>query len=97
MWTRLTIAGLLAAAPAAVADAVTDLPAGEGRDLVLAYCRSCHDLGEATKFRGYFGEKEWRDVVLTMLTYELVIPGDEVETIVDYLAEALGPSGGTDE
>jgi hypothetical protein len=91
MWIRSTIASLAIASPVAVADAVTDLPSGEGRELVAKHCRTCHDLEEATKFRGYYGKDEWRDVILTMLTYDLVLPAGDFEAMVNYLAEQFGP------
>jgi hypothetical protein len=87
------IAGLLAAGVYAE-DNTNGLPEGEGKRLLVQHCLNCHELEEVTKFRGYYDENKWREVVLTMLTYGAIIPADDVQKIVSYLSEHLGPGGG---
>jgi virginiamycin B lyase len=66
------------------------LPDGPGRKILQTACSSCHELKEVTKFRGYYGANEWRDVVVTMIKYGAEVKDKEVEVLVDYLARNLG-------
>ncbi len=68
-----------------------DLPDGEGRQILSSYCIICHKLEEATKFKGYYGEDEWRDVVLTMISYGAPLPDHQVAVVVQYLTKYFGP------
>jgi mono/diheme cytochrome c family protein len=67
-----------------------ELPDGEGKKILQASCTSCHNLGEVTKFRGYYTKAQWRDVVVTMVEYGADLKEPEVDTLVDYLAQHLG-------
>jgi cytochrome c5 len=67
-----------------------DLPAGPGKTLLRTACLICHDLGEVTKFRGYYSRAQWRDVVMTMVEYGAPLSKDDVEVLADYLAANLG-------
>ena len=67
-----------------------DLPEGEGKKILVASCTSCHDLGEVTKFRGYYDRKQWRDIVVTMMDYGAPVNEKQVDVLADYLAEHLG-------
>ncbi len=73
------------------ADDVTALPEGEGKQLLVAYCSACHVLEEVTKFKGYYDEEQWREVVLTMAAYGTPVPAIRIPILVEYLAENLGP------
>ena len=53
--------GMRAAAPE------DELPEGEGQKILVSSCTACHDLTEVTKFRGYYDDKQWRDIVSTMM------------------------------
>ena len=66
------------------------LPDGAGKRILQASCRSCHDLGEVTKFRGYYNRAQWRDIVATMVLYGAEVEEKEVEVLTDYLVEHLG-------
>ena len=88
----------VAAAPASAAPApapaqtvaVDQLPEGAGRQLLMRACTSCHSLREVTKFSGFYGRDQWRDIVLTMMDYGAPVNAKEVEVLTDYLAQHLG-------
>ena len=83
-----------AAAPAAPAPAQAvspeQLPAGAGRQILTNACTSCHNLREVTKFSGFYGREQWRDIVLTMMDYGAPVNEKEVEVLTAYLTEHLG-------
>jgi cytochrome c5 len=66
------------------------LPDGSGKRILQASCRSCHDLGEVTKFRGYYNRAQWHDIVVTMVQYGAEVEEKDVEVLTDYLVEHLG-------
>lgn len=64
-------------------------PGTSGQDLVESECTRCHTLApiEAeTRSRA-----EWEDVVYEMIERGADLNEQEVETVVDYLAENYGP------
>jgi mono/diheme cytochrome c family protein len=67
-----------------------ELPDGEGKKILQTSCTSCHDLGEVTKFRGYYDRAQWRDVVVTMVEYGAPLQPPEIDTLADYLEQHLG-------
>ena len=67
-----------------------ELPDGEGKKILQMSCTSCHDLGEVTKFRGYYTREQWRDIVVTMVEYGATLQPSEIETLADYLELHLG-------
>jgi hypothetical protein len=67
-----------------------ELPEGEGKKILQMSCTSCHDLGEVTKFRGYYTREQWRDLVVTMVEYGAVLQPSEIDTLADYLEQHLG-------
>ena len=80
-----------APAPApAPAVAAEQLPQGAGRQILMSACTSCHNLREVTKFSGFYGREQWRDIVLTMMDYGAPVNAKEVEVLTDYLTAALG-------
>jgi cytochrome c5 len=80
-----------APAPApAQAVAAEQLPQGAGRQILMSACTSCHNLREVTKFSGFYGREQWRDIVLTMMDYGAPVNAKEVEVLSDYLAQHLG-------
>jgi hypothetical protein len=95
-WLAAVAAGALIAAGAAsstltsAAAADDDLPEGEGKKILLAACRHCHELDEVTKFRGYYDRSQWRDVVVTMKEYGAPVDERQVEVLTDYLTTHLG-------
>ena len=66
------------------------LPGGAGKQILQASCTSCHDLGEVTKFRGYYNRAQWHDIVVTMVQYGAKVDEKDVEVLTDYLVEHLG-------
>jgi cytochrome c5 len=66
------------------------LPGGAGKQILQASCTSCHDLGEVTKFRGYYNRAQWHDIVVTMVQYGAEVEEKDVEVLTDYLLEHLG-------
>jgi hypothetical protein len=85
----LIVAGSVCVGSAARQDG-DDLPAGDGKKILLASCTACHDLKEVTKFRGYYTKAEWRDIVTTMIEYGATVDAKDVDVLVDYLAKTLG-------
>lgn len=80
-----------APAPApAQAVSAEQLPQGAGRQILMSACTSCHNLREVTKFSGFYGREQWRDIVLTMMDYGAPVNAKEVEVLTDYLTAALG-------
>ena len=78
-------------APApAQAVAAEQLPQGAGRQILMSACTSCHNLREVTKFSGFYGREQWRDIVLTMMDYGAPVNAKEVEVLTDYLAQHFG-------
>ena len=86
IWTTVP-GGILTAAQSKPED---ELPDGPGRRILQASCTSCHDLGEVTKFKGYYTRAQWRDVVQTMVEYGAKLQSGEADVLADYLAEHLG-------
>jgi hypothetical protein len=79
------------ATPTARAQAPGDeLPDAPGKQILERACTSCHHLGEVTKFKGYYSRAQWKDIVVTMKEYGSEISDAEVETLADYLFEAVG-------
>ena len=81
--------GAATQAPSRTAD-VERLPAGRGKEILQASCTTCHDLGEVTKFKGYYDRAQWRDIVVTMVEYGAVLEKNDVEVLSDYLVQHLG-------
>lgn len=80
------------AAPATTAVAAAaseELPDGPGRKILLGACTQCHNLREVTKFRGFYGRAQWRDIVLTMVDYGAPVGEKDVEVLTDYLTTTL--------
>jgi cytochrome c5 len=78
------------APPASRSAEAEALPDGAGKQILMAACASCHDLGEVTKFRGYYNRAQWRDMVITMVEYGARVNEKEVEVLSDYLVQHLG-------
>jgi len=68
----------------------SELPAGQGRTILQTSCTVCHDLGEVTKFRGYYNKAQWQDIVATMIGYGANVRKEDVDVLADYLTESLG-------
>ena len=68
----------------------SDLPPGQGRTILQTACTVCHDLGEVTKFRGYYNRQQWQDIVVTMMGYGANVSKEDVDVLADYLTQHLG-------
>ena len=79
----------VAAAPAAG----IELPAGSGREILLATCIDCHDLGGLDLFRNFYAADDWRVLVQTMQGYGAELEPAEVEAVVTYLSLNFAPVG----
>lgn len=80
----------LSAAPARLGQSGEDLPDGNGKKILQASCTACHDLTEITKFKGYYGHDDWRDIVKTMIEYGAKVSDSDADVLVDYLTKNLG-------
>ncbi|HZZ95226.1 MAG TPA: hypothetical protein VFE23_21890 [Usitatibacter sp.] len=63
------------------------LPDGAGRKLVETYCQQCHELSTVT--RAGYSRETWKNTVHMMINVGAAVPPGQVDTIVDYLAQAL--------
>jgi cytochrome c5 len=87
----LVVAGVWSASNAGAAAAPgDDLPEGAGKKVLLRACTACHDLDEVIKFKGYYTRAQWHDIVVTMKEYGAALADDEVDTLTDYITEAIG-------
>ena len=77
---------------AASAQAISpeQLPEGPGKQILMTACTSCHNLREVTKFNGFYGRGQWRDIVLTMMDYGAPVNDKQIEVLSDYLTSTLG-------
>lgn len=68
-----------------------ELPEGAGKDDVAAYCSACHSLSIVAQQR--LGREDWNEVLVSMVEQEGMpeIPAEDRKTILDYLAQHLGP------
>jgi len=109
-WIAAIVLGLaVASAPAGARQAPgapqaapgDELPEGDGKQILVAACTSCHDLGEVTKFQGYWDRAQWRAAVVTMVEYGAPVEAPQIDVLADYLYEHLGKrpddAAGTDE
>ena len=90
-WFGGALAVLAAAAAPALAQAPNDpfLPAGQGRDLVVQVCTSCHPARTFGQIRE--GEAAWRYQVYDMIMHGAQMAPADIEPVVKYLSTALGP------
>jgi mono/diheme cytochrome c family protein len=90
----LFVLSAVAPLPARAADKLDDLPPGEGRVLVFAYCSACHGL--RIVYQQGMSRDRWDDAITFMVqTKGMLPPEPEVrKAIVDYLAEAFPPRRG---
>lgn len=77
--------------PAAPIDAGVELPAGVGREILVASCLDCHQLGGLALFKGFYTRDSWRALVISMIDNGAELDADEVEVLSDYLAQYFGP------
>jgi mono/diheme cytochrome c family protein len=76
---------------APVFDSGVELPAGQGREILIASCLSCHELTTLPLFAAFYTRDSWRTLVLTMKEHGAEINGAQIEVLADYLAQHFGP------
>jgi hypothetical protein len=67
-----------------------ELPEGEGKSILERACTSCHDLGGLTNFKGFYTEKQWRELVIDMIKGGAEVKEDEIPILAKYLARHFG-------
>ncbi|WP_428103159.1 hypothetical protein [Candidatus Rariloculus sp.] len=72
-------------------EAGVELPEGQGREILVSACLSCHDLGGLALFSGFYTRDNWRTLVLTMIETGATVDAAEIEVVADYLAQHFGP------
>lgn len=87
--TELIVAYLAKSFPPPAKKAAAPLPDGEGKDLVMNRCASCHDL---VRVEDHTGTKaDWEGVVKYMTSLGLTVTPEEDARIVAYLAKNFPP------
>jgi cytochrome c553 len=79
--TRATVSATTAAA--------APLPAGEGRETVIAICTKCHGTGNFSTLR--MSRSAWQDEVEDMKDKGAVGTDDDFKRVIDYLAKNFPP------
>ncbi|APD08884.1 MULTISPECIES: c-type cytochrome [Thermus] len=64
------------------------LPEGPGKELVLAKCQACHDIGFVARER--LSRERWDAIMTEMVSRGLQVTPEERGAILDYLALYLG-------
>lgn len=84
-----------AAAPKspAPANAVVELPEGDGKAIATENCQACHKLTNLTK--AHKNLDDWKDTVQTMIDRGANVPPEKVDILVQYLAKNFGPKDAT--
>jgi mono/diheme cytochrome c family protein len=67
-----------------------ELPAGAGRELVLAACTRCHDLKGVPAFKGYWTRQQWLAMIETMVKHGAPLNAAQAGEVADYLALHFG-------
>jgi hypothetical protein len=66
------------------------LPPGEGKEMVVELCNTCHNLQKVVTSRKT--DKEWERSVYDMVSRGAQIFPEEVDQIVKYLAKSFPPN-----
>ncbi len=69
--------------------AQSQLPEGEGKEIVETVCTQCHGLQTITSAN--YALDEWRNVVYDMVSEGAPLLDEEVEMVAQYLAKHFGP------
>ena len=75
---------------AAAFDAGVELPAGPGREIVVAQCLVCHELAALELFTGFYTHESWRSLVISMRAHGAELDDVEVEAVSRYLTRHFG-------
>ncbi len=74
-----------------------ELPAGQGREILIASCLSCHQLTGLPLFAAFYTRDSWRTLVLTMKGHGAEINDAQIEVLADYLAQYFGPEASAEQ
>ena len=67
-----------------------DLPEGEGRELMLRACTSCHTLEGVPAYQKYWGFERWLPMVENMIEHGAKLSEDEKIVVTRYLGQFFG-------
>ena len=67
-----------------------ELPADEGRDLILRACTGCHTLEGVPAYRKYWGYTQWLPMVENMVKHGAKLDAGEMDTVARYLGHYFG-------
>jgi mono/diheme cytochrome c family protein len=76
--------------PVAEFTAAGALPPGDGRAILENQCLVCHELDALDLFADYYGQDQWRSLVLTMRANGANVNDAEVEVLAAYLSQHFG-------
>jgi competence ComEA-like helix-hairpin-helix protein len=85
---KWALVAILIASPARPLRAQSDLPEGEGKDLVVRLCTSCHGIEEVTSSRK--SEALWSNTVDAMIQRGAAGKEEEFDLVIKYLAKNFG-------
>jgi hypothetical protein len=71
-------------------DAGIDLPAGQGRDILVSECLNCHELAVLELFKGFYTRDNWHALVVSMRANGAQVDDDEIDVLSAYLAQHFG-------
>jgi hypothetical protein len=67
-----------------------ELPAGEGRELIVRACTRCHTLEGVPAYRKYWGYERWLPMVENMIEHGAELNEAEKIIVTRYLARYYG-------
>ena len=71
--------------PAPAFEAGVELPAGMGREILVAACLDCHALTALPLFKAFYTRDSWLTLVLTMKEHGADVDDAEIEVLADAL------------
>lgn len=71
-------------------EAGIELPAGQGRDLIVESCLGCHDLTAVPLFAPFYTRDSWRALLVTMQAHGADVDNAEIDALADYLVQNFG-------
>lgn len=78
------------APPEQAFEAGVELPAGNGREILVAACLGCHELKALELFRDFYTRDSWHSLVETMRANGAQVDAADVDLLADYLTEHFG-------
>src|ERR687888_299656 len=85
LWAAFA-AFLCAATPASAQQAQADFPDGPGKQTFINFCGGCHDINRS---RAGYTPEGWHTVMRMMLNFDVPVPKDEVDTLIQYLIKSF--------